>query len=118
MITKINAELDTIETAELAARMIKQKTDGIINIKIESKTNIIEHTDDYIPYIIPVYNQNGSYNFIPPLYNSSTSSMTNSNSNQIEHSRTAFIEIICEKEAEKIVTQIFTSLGGLKINKN
>ena len=117
MITKINAEFDTVETAELAVRMIKQKTGGIINIRIESNADFTEHKDNYTPYPIPLNTQSGFLNFIPPFYNASIVSEVNSNSNRIEHSRAAFIEIICEKEAEKVVTQIFTSLGGLKINK-
>lgn len=116
MITKINAELDTIETAELAARMIKQKTGGIINIRIENSDKHVSKNSDYNPSIIPFYTQNGYYNFVTPFFNSSIIS-NNSNSTSIERSRTTFIEIICEKDAENVVTQIFNSLGGLKINK-
>ncbi len=114
MITRINAELDSIETAELAARMIKQKTDGLISIKIKSNISNIKNEDE--PFIIPSYSQGNNFYFYPQI-NNDINSFNNSNEFK-ETSRTAIIEVICNKESEKIVSQVFISLGGLKINKN
>lgn len=124
MITKINAELDSIETADLAARMIKQRTGGIISIKIDNKDNNKQHEDDF-DYIMPVVPYGGISNN-EPFNNTYSNSYMGGFVNFDEHraydsreiSRAVVIDIICEKEAENTVMQVFTSLGGLKINKN
>ncbi|MBZ4669959.1 MAG: hypothetical protein JG769_263 [Oscillospiraceae bacterium] len=125
MITKINAELDSIETAELAARMIKQKTDGILSIKIERKDKSYdgyeyEYANSlFFPYmngfltstqsVGSPYTGNAGFFYPDEIISSSDGR---------EISKSVIIDVICEKEAESTVTQVFTSLGGLKINKN
>ena len=119
MITKINCELDSLETAELAARMIKQKTNGIINIKIEKNAAITEK--EHTPYAIPAFSNNSTYVFLPVSIDYSPFSNNIDNKNNYsshETSRSVILEVICENEEEKTVSQVFTSLGGLKINKN
>lgn len=126
MIIKLNAELDSIESAELAARMIKQKTDGIVSIKIRSKSSR-SPSDEDLDVILPVFpytlgtgvNNYTSYTPSNTFFGGIVDFSGNeSDYDRREISRTAVIDVICEKEAENTVVQVFTSLGGLKINKN
>ena len=114
MITKLTAEFDSVETAELAARMIKQRTDGIVSINIHRKS--IPTAKSPVPYVIPSFSQSSNFYFI--VGNNNYLDSVNDSSDDDRISKSAIIEIICEKESEKTVSQIITSLNGLKFNKN
>ena len=122
MIIKLNAELDSVETAELAARMIKQRTDGILSIKIHSQNYQNNHEDsNFVSGVFPFFapssfaDQSSGSSYLGGFVNL-RDDYPDYDSREVSHS--AIIDVICEKEAEKTVLQVFTSLGGLKINKN
>lgn len=122
MIIKINAEMDSMETAELAARTIRHRTDGILSIKIHKTSERNTHedygfTNSIFPYYVPVdgISQASSNNFLGGFVNL-RDDYPEYDTREVP--RSVIIDVICEQEAEKTVMQVFTSLGGLKINKN
>lgn len=113
MITRITAEFDSIDTAERAARLIKEATSGIENISISAAKRPI---DKFLEYEIPETN-----NFFPLFNNNAAGGMAVNGEYQdgvyADIPQRSIIEVLCEKTAEHTVTGIFTALGGLNVNK-
>lgn len=110
MTIKITAEFPTIDDAEYAARSIKQSIDHVDKINIHQKSD-----RTYSNY----------YSINPPVSSSYTQNYTSvyfpeysriTNTSEIESGRESIIEIICDENSKRAVSQKITALGGLKIN--
>lgn len=114
MFTKVTAEFENYDMGENAARMIRDKSFSIQKISIKGIAN-------------PTYNQNpdfpaglmnGTVTAIPNLTNGNIGAFVSSNdSDSTEQSLSVVLEVICDKKEEKLVTQLCSSFGGLKINR-
>lgn len=114
MLKRVTAEFDSIDTAERAARLIKEATGGIENITITAAKRPI---DRFLEIGTPATN-----NFFPLFNNNAAGGIAVSGEYQdgiyADIPQKAMMEVLCEMTAERTVMGIFTALGGLSINKN
>lgn len=113
MLIKLNAEFESIDNAEFAAKDIKNKIHNLTSVTIKQKSVFNENKNfNYESYLIPFYNQN---------INSAVPAVKIDNNNyekEIRPLSKAVLEVICDIKSQNIVNQIMLSNGGLKINKN
>ena len=113
MLIKLNAEFYSIDTAEFAAKDIKNKIHNLSSVTIKQKSTIKENKNiDIQSYFVPFYNQN--INSSVPVLRIDNDNYTQENT----PSSKAVLEVICDIKSQNIVNQIMLSNGGLKINKN
>lgn len=111
MIIKISAEFDSVDTAEFAAKEIKNKASNISSITIKPKnTNVKKPEKEKIDFI-PYYVQNISINAVPVIR------VTDDYYTDTAPVQQAILEVICDIKSQSIVNQTIHSFGGLKINK-
>ena len=113
MLVKLNAEFESIDNAEFAAKNMKNKIHNLTSVTIKQKSVFNENKNfNDESYLIPFYNQN---------INSAVPAVKIDNDNyesEIIPSSKAVLEVICDIKSQNVVNQILLSNGGLKINKN
>ena len=113
MIIKIVGELDSVDRAELAARSIRDKIDGVSRINIIEKNS--NNNQSYFSVGAP-YNGNQTSLYYMNVYDPSYNSVVNS-SPEIETGIEANLEIDCnESSATRVIAQIHAH-GGVKVRK-
>lgn len=125
MISKISAEFDSIDTAEAAARSIKSKFDGITRIIINNKNNFPATASNnsgifssgVTGLFFPFGNGYQNVTGFVPLEDSNYYSESTYGDNVIETGREAMLEIHCEQESIRGISQHIIALGGLQVKK-
>lgn len=125
MTTRITAEFDSVDTAELAARAVKHSADGVVKITVSGG-----QTGERQPYSYPkgiIAGNLGGAAFGFSNYTSGSisaggliSGFPDISDEDIEpaRSRSAELEIICEKSSEQTVSRILTGYGGMNTSRS
>ena len=127
MIRTITAEFQSIDEAELAARRIKDKVEGISRITINSKNKKANNTNSIgnigfsnmnVAGGFSTYNAVSSSVYTPLIFNNVGEHTGENHFNELSISKSVTIEIHCKNDDVKIVSSILTALGGLNIKNN
>lgn len=112
MNTRITAEFDSVDMAELAGRRIRDSLSGITRIDIHQKQGDTQNYYYYsgaLPYIQP-FNSTSANLFYPTF-------PENLQYEQIEAGQEATIDINCDKESCGQVISCLNNYGALKIRR-
>lgn len=112
MYTKISAEFDNVDMAEIAARAVRDNANGVRKIDIIPKQGDVENYFHYggISPFNPLGNSNA--------YNSTYSVFPQNNAyDGIERGHEAILEIRCESSAASPIMASLSNHGGLKIRR-
>lgn len=111
MIIKLNSEFESVDSAEFAARAIKNTVKDVNSVSVREIRNKKEHEHDN--FYIPTYFQGSLTNALPIIR------IDNYNSDNDEYYKNkAILEVLCDIKSQNTVNQIMLSNGGLKINKS
>ncbi len=128
MFRKITSEFDSVDSAERAAKAIKDNISDIHDITITAKTISHKNNNDINAYNFPAYAPLGSYlpynvNFIGSqsiaayaFYNEIRNS-TDYSQSEHQNSYDVILEISCSNDVVHSVSSMLISYGGLKITE-
>lgn len=112
MTVKITAEFNSVDSAELSARNIRDTVKDISHIHIHSRKGT---PVDYFYNSSEIHNVVFMNTYENPYYPVFPASITTFNELAIADEAT--IEVCCPKSEENVVTSKLSSYGGLKIKK-
>lgn len=123
MINKISAEFDSIDSAEIAARTIKNTVSNVAKISITGKNQFaLTETSNRRAYMNVGFAAGATGVFFPApemLDVQDTTYYSNpfSYGETVELGHEANIEIMCDSEVSDMVIKKIVGLGGLRVKK-
>lgn len=120
MICKVSAQFDSVDSAETAARSIKNSIQGVYKISIRAKNAYASLASSTANHYIGS-GINGAFGvFYPYTFGGNAiNSFMYENENIIDDSdiigKQAYIEILCDTNSRDMVNKSLVGLGGLKI---
>lgn len=120
MICKVSAQFDSVDSAETAARSIKNSIQGVYKISIRAKNAYASLASSTANHYIGS-GINGAFGvFYPYTFgDNAINSFMYENENIIDDSdiigKQAYIEILCDTNSRDMVNKSLVGLGGLKI---
>lgn len=120
MNTRITAEFDTVDSAELAARAVKHNAGGVVKITVSGSAAGAKEPYSYPKAIIAGNLGGAAFGFSNYTSGSIAASgiingFPDTADEDIEpsRSRSVLLEVICEKSSEQTVSRIITGYGGM-----
>lgn len=122
MICKISAQFDSVDSAETAARSIKNTIQGVYKISIRAK-NAYAFTANSTVNHYSGSSINGAFGvFYPYTFGGNAiNSFMFDNENTVDDSdiigKQAYIDVLCDKNSVDMVNKSLIGLGGLKVTR-
>lgn len=114
---KITAEFDSVDSAEFAATSIKRQNINIEKIIINAP--LPDNDINYVPYLFAASTEAPNVpNFLPAVFNDNIQFRLYHNNISLgkpEMSKSAMIQVICDKKDESEIRKIILNNKGIKI---
>lgn len=113
MLSKISAEFENLESAEMTARRIRENVDGIKKITLAGTYRKLEaNTKEEVYRIIPVAITSSNYVTVNTLFESSYGNY------HISGNTKTRLDVTCDRNSLKKSESIIIGMGGLSVIKH